>query len=181
MKTKLLVILTIITILIVWWMINSDDKQVSTADNSQMELVPEFTAKLLHQELYDSEGRLQQEVFSQSMEHYSELALTHFKKPEFIIYQDNTPYWRLSANIGTLHEGSLILDEDVIMVQIVDNALVNKIATEYIDIDLDNNIVKSDMPISITGKNVVIRGKGLTADLNAGTIKLTNHVRTTIQ
>ena len=171
----------IISAMFMWWLSTSNNHSTNAPTEEPLELLPDFTAKLLHQELYDQQGNLQQEVFSQSMEHYSELSLTHFKQPEFIIFQDGTPYWRLSANTGTLHEGALILDDNVVMLQIVDNTLVNKISTQYIEIDLINNIVNSDQPILIEGKNVFIQGQGLTADLNQGSIQLTNHVQTRIQ
>lgn len=179
MKYRLFVLLSFLVITTLWWLptINKSSNEQTQQDR---DITPEFTAKLLHQEIYDENGNIEQEVFSQSMEHYSELALTHFKQPEFIIYQNDKPYWRLSAQIGNLQEDSLILDEDVVMLQIIDNSLVNKISTEYIEINLKTSVVVSDKPITIEGKSVYIQGQGLTANLNQGTIKLTNHVQTRI-
>ena len=174
------VILLMIVVAIFWWQPISNAPKPTSEQEQFQDITPEFTSKLLHQEIYDKEGNIQQEIFSQSMEHFSELALTHFKQPEFIIYQNDKPYWRLSAQIGTLHEDSLILDQKVVMVQIVDNTLVNKISTEYLEINLSSNFVTSDQSITIEGNNVYILGKGLTADLNQGSIKLTNHVQTRI-
>lgn len=179
MKYRLFVLLSFLLITILWWLPTLNE-QTDKQTEQEQDIRPEFTAKLLHQEIYDENGNIEQEVFSQSMEHYSELALTHFKQPEFIIYENDKPYWRLSAQIGNLHEDSLILDENVVMLQIIDNALVNKITTEYIEINLKTNIVISDKPITIEGKSVFIEGQGLTANLNQGTIKLTDHVQTRI-
>ncbi|NVK25780.1 MAG: LPS export ABC transporter periplasmic protein LptC [Gammaproteobacteria bacterium] len=180
MKYRLFILFSFLVITLIWWLPTIYDNNEQQNTDTYQDIEPEFTAKLLHQEIYDEDGNINQEVFSQSMEHYSELTLTHFKQPEFIIYQNNKPYWRLSARIGNLQNNALILDENVTMLQIVDNTLVNKISTEYIEINLKTNIVKSDKPITIEGKNVFIQGQGLTANLNQGTIKLTDHVQTRI-
>ena len=179
MKFRLFVLLSFLLITLLWWL-PTFNEPTSEQPNLEQDITPEFTAKLLHQEIYDENGNIEQEVFSQKMEHYSELALTHFKQPEFIIYQDDKPHWRLSAKVGDLQDNSLILDDDVVMLQIIDNALVNKITTEYIKINLKTNIVISDKPITIEGKSMFIQGQGLTANLNQGTIKLTDHVQTRI-
>lgn len=145
------------------------------------ELVPEFTAKLLHQELFDKNGVLQQEVFSHKMEHFSELSLTHFESPEFIIYQDKKPFWRLSATIGDMQEGILTLDKNVKMVQLSDESLIQTITTNFLEINLNSNLVTTDNPITLEGEKLTIIGQGLMANLNLGTVSLTHHVETIIK
>lgn len=181
MRLRLFIILAFLLVSLLWWLpsLNSDNEQAVSVD--EQDIQPEFTAELLHQEMYDENGRLQREVFSQKMEHYSELELTHFKQPEFVIYQDQTPHWRISAEMGDMQDGRLVLDANVIMIQIVENRLVNKITTEYLEIDLNNSLVTTDKKINIEGKSVWIEGKGLNADLKLGSIKLINHVQTRIK
>ncbi len=144
-------------------------------------LVPDFTAMLLHQELFDQNGNLKQEVFSQKMEHFAELSLTYFEGPEFIIYQNDKPYWRLSAQIGSMQDGRLILDKNVVMYQLTDNELVTTIETEYLEINLNTQVVTTDKAIIIKGRRSTIEGQGLKADLKAGKVKLTQHVRTILK
>jgi lipopolysaccharide export system protein LptC len=180
MNIRLIILLGFLAISFFWWLPtlennDSNDKQTLS------DLVPEYTATFLHQELFDDEGNLEQEVFSQKMEHYADLSLTHFKQPEFIIYQDDKPFWRISAKIGNMQDGLLLLENAVNMIQVSDNDLVNSITTEYLEINLNTNIVSTDNPIRIQGKNVTIEGKGLTADLERGTLSLVNHVKTIIK
>jgi len=179
MKLRLLVVVTFIIISLLWWMPTFNSNSPAQVDENQ-DILPEFTAEFLHQEIYDEQGNIHREVFSKRMEHYSELSLTHFEQPEFILYQEQTPHWRISAQMGNMQDGKLVLDNQVIMLQIVNNTLINKITTEYLEIDLNNSLVTTDKKINIEGNKMWIEGQGLVADLNLGTIKLTNHVQTRI-
>jgi len=175
-----LVVLAFVVVSLILWMPALRDAD-NEKDDFEQELRPEFTAKLLHQELFDKKGQLSQEVFSQKMEHFAELQLTHFEFPEFIIYQDLKPFWRLSAQIGNMQDGILTLDQDVKMVQLSENALVESIQTEYLEIDLDSNMVSTDNVIQIEGQRMTVIGNGMNADLNLGKVTLTEHVETIIK
>lgn len=180
MLARGVVVVLFIGILAVLWLPNFTPQSQLPFDFEE-ELIPEFTAKLLHQELFDANGELQQEVFSQKMEHFSELSLTHFISPEFIIYQDRKPFWRLSAQIGDMQEGILTLDKNVIMVQLGEKSLIQTIKTNFLEINLDSNLVTTDNPITITGDKLTIVGQGLVANLTEGTVTLTHHVETLIK
>lgn len=177
MYLRLAVVLTFIFVTVLLWF---PSWQTSENVEEETALIPAFTAKLLHQELYDESGQLAQEVFSQKMEHFSELSLTHFKQPEFIIYKNHKPFWRLKAQSGIMQDGLLTLDEQVVMLQLTNNDMVESISTDYIEIDLNSNIVTTDSPITIEGSQLYIKGNGLIANLNVATITLTEHVQTTL-
>ncbi len=180
MSIRLFILLAFLLISFIWWMptFNSSNSKLS---DEVSDLVPDFTAKYLHQELFDNQGNIEQQVFSQTMEHYADLNLTHFSQPEFTLYQNNQPFWRLNAEVGNMQDGLLLLEKSVIMVQISDNKMVNTITTEYLEINLNTNIVSTDNSITILGENVTIEGKGLTANLELGTLSLVNHVKTRIK
>lgn len=180
MKLRLLVVIVFIIISLLWWMPSFNTSNPKKIGDNQ-DILPEFTAELLHQEIFDENGNIHREVFSKKMEHYSELSLTHFEQPEFILYQQQVPHWRISAQMGNMQDGKLVLDEQVIMLQIIEDSLVKKITTEYLEIDLNNSLVTTDKKINIEGNDLWIEGQGLVADLNLGTIKLTNHVQTRIK
>lgn len=180
MNIRLFIFLAFVVISFLWWF-PALESEKSIDSEAMNDLIPEFTAKFLHQELFDSEGNLEQQVFSHKMEHYADLSLTHFKQPEFTIYQDNKPFWRISAQLGNMQDGLLLLEGSVTMLQISDNALVNSITTEYLEINLNTNIVSTDNEITIKGENTIIVGKGLIADLERQTLSLVNHVQTIIK
>lgn len=180
MSARWLILLTFIVVSFVWLFPAFDSHQEQTAAQDEV-FVPEFTAKLLHQEMYDSNGAIQQEVFSRQMEHFSELSLTYFVEPEFIIYQNQQPLWRLAAKVGNMQDGILTLDEQVTMVQIKPDSLVQTITTEFLEIDLNKKLVKTDNPITIESDSLFVQGQGLHADLNEGRVRLTHHVRTHIK
>lgn len=180
MNIRLIILLGFLLISFIWWLPTLDSEDIINNDPLS-DLVPEYTATLLHQEMFDKDGNIEQQVFSQKMEHYADLSLTHFKRPEFIIYQGNKPFWRLSAKIGNMQDGLLLLEESVTMLQLSDNEFVNSITTEFLEINLNTNIVSTDNDIKIQGENVTVEGNGLTADLERGTLSLVNHVKTIIK
>jgi lipopolysaccharide export system protein LptC len=177
MFLRLSIFLTFLIVsLILWYPAWQELPEIDTAQEA--DLVPEFTAKLLHQEMYDAQGKLKQEVFSKKMEHYADLSLTQFEQPEFIIYQDNQAFWKLSAQYGAMQDGLLTLNNQVTMLQLTDSLLVQSIATDYLEINLNSNLVTTDNPIKIEGTKLSIMGQGLRADLNLGKVTLTQHVKT---
>ena len=180
MRFKIIVITLFIGISLYLWYPDFQDSEQQESDTEAV-LIPDFTARLLHQELFDNNGKLKEEVFSQKMEHFADLNLTYFEQPEFIIYQDDNPYWRLSALVGNMQDGRLVLDQDVQMVQLNDNELVNSIDTSYIEIDLNSQLVTTDKRFVIKGKNTTIIGHGLRADLKLGRLQMTKHVETILK
>lgn len=180
MRFRFIVITLFIGISLYLWYpaFHDSDEQI---DEAEAVLIPDFTARLLHQELFDNNGKLKEEVFSQKMEHFADLNLTYFEQPEFIIYQDDQPYWRLSAQVGNMQDGRLVLNEDVQMVQLNDNELVNSINTSYIEIDLNSQLVTTDKRFVIKGVNTTIVGHGLRADLKVGRLQMTKHVETILK
>lgn len=180
MRLRLLVLLIFVGISLYLWF-PAFTNQSNADDSEEPVLTPDFTATLLHQEMFDKNGTLKQEVFSQKMEHYAQLALTYFEQPEFIIYQNNAPFWRLAADLGSVQDGRLTLDSNVKMYQLTNNELVTSIETQYLEIDLDTQVVETDKPIIIRGEKTTIEGQGLTADLKAQTVKLKHHVRTILK
>jgi len=175
-----LVVLAFVVVSVILWLPALQQPNDTDADFEQ-ELRPEFTAKFLHQELFDDDGKLVQEVFSQKMEHFAELQLTHFEQPEFVIYQDLKPLWRLTAQIGNMQDGLLTLDKKVKMTQLTPNAMIETISTEYLEIDLESNMVTTDNPITLEGQKIRVVGNGMEADLKLGKVSLTQHVETLIK
>ena len=176
MLTKLLALLSLGVIALLIWL--PDNNTTNNNQQDDQELLPEFTAKMLHQELYDEQGQLHQKVISESMEHFKEISLTHFLKPDFTLYENQQPNWRIVAMGGTLQEGLLILDKQVTMHQMVEGSQVKTIQTEYLEIDLNAKLVTTDSPVIIQGEQLIITGQGLEANLNEGMIRLTNQVNT---
>lgn len=180
MRLKLIVLITFIVVSLVWWFPAFKDTQPEVVADSES-IYPEFTAKNLHQKVYDENGQLNQQIFAKELEHYNELSLTHFKQPDFVIYQDNKPYWKFSAQEGNLQDGLLILDNNVTMLQLSEPKSAIEIKTEYLEIDLNASMVTTDNTIRIESDKVLIRGEGLNADLNQGSIALIKHVQTIIK
>ena len=53
--------------------------------------------------------------------------------------------------------------------------------TEYLIVDLKNESMSTEHPVSIHGPRLLIRGNGMTADLKAERMELKRHVKTIFQ
>jgi len=139
---------------------------------------PNYTAIELKQTVYDESGKISHKVTAAKMELYQQLGFTFFEKPIFTLYNDKQT-WRINADEATLYESKLlILEGNVIANNLTDNAMIDKITADNIQVDIKQSTMSSAQPVIITGPNLQITGKGLEADLKAEVIKLINHTRT---
>ena len=139
---------------------------------------PDYTAIELKQTAYDENGKISHKVTAARMELYQELGFTFFDKPIFTLYNDKQT-WRINANEATLYEGrQLILEGNVVASNLTDNAMIDKINADNIQVDIKLLTMQSEQPVIVTGPNLKITGKGLEADLKTEVIKLINHTRT---
>ncbi len=95
-----------------------------------------------------------------------------------VLYNDKQT-WRINANEATLYEGrQLILEGNVVASNLTDNAMIDRINADNIQVDIKLLTMQSEQPVIVTGPNLKITGKGLEADLKTEVIKLINHTRT---
>lgn len=153
---------------------NITEKSIST------EIMPDFVAEQLQTNIYNSEGRLSHTIHADRMEHYTELAVTHFEQPKYTLYPKNkSAAWHISAKEGILsHNNRVRLENRVQLKATDDNSMIQEVHGKYFELDLNTNIISSDQTIMIQGKDFTMYGSGLIVDLNTTQMTMTEHVQT---
>jgi lipopolysaccharide export system protein LptC len=174
------IILSVLFISCMVWLWYPYFTQVNLPQQTEADIIakPDYTAIELKQTAYDENGKISHKVTAARMELYQELGFTFFDKPIFTLY-NNKQTWRINANEATLYEGrQLILEGNVVASNLTDNAMIDKISADNIQVDIKLLTMQSEQPVIVTGPNLKITGKGLEADLKTEVIKLINHTRT---
>lgn len=132
---------------------------------------------------YTTEGQLAWRLQADEVQFYRNPDYSTFTQPRAIMYQqDNPEPWRARANYGSLeNEDQVHLRQDVVIMTRSQDSPVHQINTEYLAIDLTQNIMRTDQPLVITGPGLRIEANGLHAELDSERITLTNGVRSTYE
>ena len=154
-----------------------------SSTNVDNDLTPDFIAETLSSDIYNQEGRLAYNIDAARMEHFAEYEVTHFDQPKYTLYPSagESP-WKVSANDGTLYGNNRVKLENRVTLMSTDaNSLVQEIHGNYLELDLNTNILSSEQAIMIIGNGFTIYGSGLVVDLNTTQMKLNEHVQTIYQ
>ncbi|WP_206485189.1 LPS export ABC transporter periplasmic protein LptC [Thalassotalea sp. G2M2-11] len=172
-------IISVITYAFIEW------RQANVEDEHfiDQQVNPDFIAEALNSEIFKANGQLSYQINADRMEHYAELAVTHFEFPKYTLYpKDSESPWKISANEGTLYNNNRVkLANRVSLISLDDKSLIQEINGKHLELDLKTNIISSVEKIEIRGKDFSMLGSGLIVDLNTKQVTLTNHEKTIYQ
>ena len=160
--------------------------KLTNTDIINTELVPDFIADTLNSNIYNKDGKLSYGISANRMEHYADLAVTHFEYPKYTLYptanlssDEKSSPWKISAKEGTLYSNNrVVLENRVKLISTDKDSLIQEIHGKYLELDLKTNIISSEQSILIQGKGFTMYGSGLIVDLNSTKMTLTEHVQT---
>lgn len=157
----------------------SDSKAIVISEDS--ELFPNYRALNLNSRLYNQTGKLSHAVQATKMEHFEALGFAVFENPVYTLYLDNSQPWQVSAKEATLYDNHrIILENQVKIMNLDSNRFVEKIATDYVEIDLNKKTISSDQLVEISGPNFFVTSVGLVGNLNTQQYELREHVNTLV-
>jgi len=168
--------IALITYNVIEWQ-RSDQVSIESIDAG---LTPDFIAETLKSKTYNRNGSLSHVIDAQRMEHYADIAVTHFEFPNLTLYpEDGDIPWQVSAKEATLYANNRVrLENRVRLIATDKNSLIQEIHGKYLELDLNTNIVSSEQTILILGKGFTMYGSGLIVDINTTQMTLTEHVQT---
>lgn len=188
MNRRSLIILSVMAIAIGIFLWNVFyEPQRSDVSEASEQLIPDFTAIGLETKVFESDGRLAQQIRAERMAHFSALNLTELGKPQYITFlpeerasADGTgTIWEVAADHGRYYEGErLELETNVIILNRSNTGYINEITTDFINIDLPTRTMHTDAPVVIQGQQFIVRGNGMRVDLEAQQMELIHHVET---
>ncbi|WP_298773601.1 LPS export ABC transporter periplasmic protein LptC [uncultured Shewanella sp.] len=176
-RVSIAIILLFSTALILYWQVQS--KKEDQARNIDISQRPDYIVEDLSGIEYNKLGQISSRVSAKHMEHFDNTNMTYFTQPVYLIYPDNRQgKWRIQAKKGTLNKitGKVTLENNVIIDSMSPDQPLRTVKTDFLELDLNTKIMTSNKHIYITGVDFTIEGKGLYADLNTQTVKLTSQV-----
>jgi lipopolysaccharide export system protein LptC len=135
---------------------------------------PSFTTRELRTQHYDANGSLKEELTADYAEHYIQLDMSELEQPR-IITRDASghPLWELSGEKGVINKSdSVILRNNVILKSLSPDPVVNHLNTEYMELDLTNQQVRTNLKVVIDGPGFHNEGTGLLGKLDQNSYEL---------
>lgn len=179
--TVILILLFGAGLLLVWRPFTNSTDNSNAAATRMMK--PDFTAYGLETRIFESDGVLAHKIQSKKMSHYNQIGLTELEQPVYTVFSEQgEALWEVSATQGTFYDDqTLILERDVEILALEPDTPIKQVLTEYLIVDLKNESMSTEHPVSIHGPRLLIRGNGMNADLKAERMELKRHVKTIFQ
>ena len=175
----ILAILFLLGALLIWRPFAIDE----TADDDPQftEIPPDFIAEGLVTRVYNRDGQLIHRINAEQMTHYSPIGLTELEKPVYRTrISEAQNEWQIMAEQGSFYsDKTLVLERDIVITHLNRNDYLERVETNYLTIDTLAESMVTDEPVTIYGRNFLVRGNGMMADLRAETLELNQHVQTT--
>ena len=141
---------------------------------------PDFIAEKLESKIFSELGHLSHTIEAERMEHYAELEVSYFERPNYTLYpkKDNKP-WTVSAQEATLYKDNKVELNTHVHIQATEaDSFIKNIYCKKIELDLKTNIISSDQAVVVDGKDFTMYGSGLIINLNTKQMTLNQHERT---
>ena len=111
--------------------------------------------------------------------HYPKQNNAVLKDPDLLIYRENSPPWKLTANIGEYH----MTDEDLTLSQnviIIKNEALGPpwvLKTESLTLLNKSRFITTNQPVTISDSISTLEGVGMNAWIDEKKIELNSNVR----
>ncbi len=178
----LISLLAIVAILVLWQPWQQEQEVPAVTELEQQ--TPDFTAENLVTRIFESNGRLSHRIRAAHMAHYSQQNLTKLTLPVYITNIENQPegateLWQVKASEGRFYnDEKLELITQVELTNLSNIGYIRNITTDYLAIDLNTQQMYTESPVTISGPQFLIRGIGLTVDIESQQLELIQHVET---
>lgn len=171
-KQNWLIGLVFLLALSLWrWYAQPQDTQSSNVNAIYQ---PNFTARNLHTLNYDAQGRLKRELAASYVEHYETLDMTELQEPRITTRDaQGQPAWFLQSHNGVLNKGdNVILRSQVQLQNLQPNPMVQHLQTDYVEFDLTNQQIRTNLLVTMEGPDFHNQGVGLFGKLDQNTYEL---------
>jgi len=152
------------------------------AAQPQQSYSADYVANKLYTRRFDGQGRVQTWVYADSMESFEDTGMTLVSKPSirYYTYEQFSP-WLVNAS-----EGSFFSDKQEIQLQggvhltgTGDLSQIQQVQTDYMVLDLAQQLIYTDHPIEASGPQLSMKGIGMRADMKNKQISILEAVEAT--
>ncbi|MDX2422746.1 MAG: LPS export ABC transporter periplasmic protein LptC [Amphritea sp.] len=123
-------------------------------------------------------GALQQQLSSTQLEHQPALQQILVTNPEMLIYNAQQPTRKVSSLRGIIsdNDDKVVLEGEVLFQDSPDPAEANTLRTESLVLLPQENIAKTDKPVTISSPSGTTSSVGMTIDTDSGILNLLSDV-----
>lgn len=177
---RLILVLIFAAIMSFLWWPHIDDtveKETIKADAAE----PDYIAHGLKRTIYNDNGFVQTTVSAKTMRYFSIDALAEFTQPNVTLFTEySIPNWNLTAQQGFLYANEkIVLENQVNATNLNKEEVIRYFQTAHLDVYIPEKRMQANQDVTVIGDNLIMQGKGMSADLDAKQVELTDHVKTT--
>ena len=161
------------------------DRVTQPRDRTQTGLVkhdPDYIVEGLSARRMDREGRVKHTLLARKMTHYPDNDMTLLVEPKFVTYSEgSSPVTVTSRQARVSGNGDHVYFEDDVRVVRAPygNESELTVETNYLHVIPDENLARTDRPVTIRNAAVVIAASGLELNSETRVLKLDGRVRGT--
>ena len=152
--------------------------------NVPMNSEPDYIVDGLSAMRMDKEGRVKHTLHARKMTHYPEVDVTVLVEPKFVTYaEDRSPVTVTARQARMSGNGENVFFEEQVRVSRAPFGTRSELVleTEYLHVIPDDNIVKTDKPVTIRDATAVVAASGLELNSETRFLKLQGRVKGTYE
>jgi lipopolysaccharide export system protein LptC len=179
MARLILVLLFIAVMSFLWW--PHFDEQAKPEPAAVDTAEPDYIAQGLKRTIFDDNGFVQTTVSAKKMRYFSIDALAEFEQPDVTLFTDQSaPSWNLTAQQGFLYANDkIVLENQVNATNLNKEEVIRTFQTAHLDVFIPERRMQANQEVTILGDNLIMSGKGMSAELDKKHVELTDHAKTT--
>lgn len=176
---KNVIYLLLIIIVISLYVYKSNDTENSVLPSIDLTTQPIYQSDEMTTMLYDPVGNLSYKMSATKVKYFANSEETLFEYPDITSYnRENTATWHIKANNAKLISNKILyLNNNVLLINQLPNAQLQKIITNNVKIDLKTQIVTSEDPVTIEGPAFISKGDRLYGNLRTKTANILENVK----
>lgn len=164
-RQNIVILLLFVASLAIWRWFDSNASDDADARNAIFQ--PNYTTRDLVTRRYDASGHLKEELHASYAEHYAPLEMTELDNPEVRLTDAaGKGTWHILAKQGVINQDDNALLRDRVQIISLDpQSVVQKISTDYLEMDLGSQQVRTNLKVEMEGDGFHNQGVGFTGQL----------------
>lgn len=164
------------TVFIIWQ--NNESELTPTANITSDEEADFFIVKGQYT-VFDESGELSSIMKSDEAKHYPVRNNAVLNKPNVLLYREDNPPWRLTADIGEydMNNENLTFTQNVVITRNEELERPWTLKTESLTLLNKTRFITTQQPVTISDSVSILEGTGMNAWVDDKKIELTSNVR----
>lgn len=175
-KYAILIVSILAAIIIIW---QNNENEITPVTSIDAEDEADFFIVKGQYTVFDEEGELSSVMKSDEAKHYPARNNALLKKPNVLVYSEDNPPWRLTADSGEydMNDENLTFTQNVIITRNEELEKPWTLKTESLTLLNKTRFITTKQPVTISDSVSILEGTGMNAWVDDKKIELTSNVR----